>query len=283
MYYLGLDGGGSGCRAVLTDVTGAVLGRGGAGPANVFSNPEGALANVLAASAQAMAGVCEAREVVAVLGLAGVTVAGAGIAARLPFARARVETDVLTAVKGALRDTPGIVAALGTGAVFARQTETGLRVIGGWGLTLGDEGSGAWLGRGLCARALRAVDGLAANTRLLAEIVSETGGPAGVVRFATSATPADFAELAPRVAASNDPAARALMKAAEAHVAEAIDLLQPEGAPLPVVFLGGLGPAYAARLNARWPRAEPLGDGLDGALWLARQDQANNDPVRVAR
>lgn len=283
MYYLGVDGGGSGCRAVLADASGRVLGRGAAGPANVFSDPDGALANVLAASAQAMAGVCAAAEVTAVLGLAGVNATGAAIAARLPFAFSRVESDVLIAVRGAMRDAAGIVAAIGTGSVFARQLDGEIRAVGGWGLTLGDEGSGAWLGRSVCARALRAEDGLAPQTPLLAGIVTELGGASGVVHFAATATPADFAALAPRIVQGDDPAAVALMAEAVALVAASIDFLQRAGEPLPVVFLGGLGPAYAARIGARWPRALALGDGLDGALWLARGTQPNSDPVRVAR
>lgn len=284
MYYLGVDGGGSGCRAVLADAAGRILGRGAAGPANVFSNPEGAQANVLAASAQAMAGVCGANEVVAALGLAGVNVAGAGLAQKLPFARSRVETDVVIALKGALGDAPGIVATIGTGSVFARQQGGELRVIGGWGLTLGDEGGGAWLGRALCAQALSAADGLAENTPFLAEIVTDLGGPAGVVRFAAQATPADFAALAPRITNSDDTAALRLLELATEKVAAAIALLQPRAGSLPVVFLGGLGACYAARLSGRWPIGAPLGDALDGALRLALRFQAeNSDPVRVER
>jgi len=270
MYYLGVDGGGSGCRAVLADASGRVLGRGAAGPANVFSNPEGALSNVLAATQQAMAGVCEARQVIAALGLAGVNAAGDGIAARLPFAKSLVVPDILAAIKGALGDAPGIVAAIGTGSVFARQLDGQVTSVGGWGLVLGDEGSGAWLGRALCAQALRAADGLAAVTPLLAELETEFGGNAGVLRFAATATPADFATLAPRVVASNDPAAQALMADAVARVAEAIAHLQPADTALPVVFTGGLAPVFAARLSQRWPMTPALGDALDGALWLAR-------------
>ncbi|MDP3862125.1 MAG: BadF/BadG/BcrA/BcrD ATPase family protein [Phaeovulum sp.] len=283
MFYLGIDGGGSGCRAVLADASGRVLGRGIAGPANVCTDAEAALANVLVASAQAMAGVCVPAEVVAVLGLAGANVAAGVLAARLPFARVRIESDVLTSVKGAFHDDAGIVAVLGTGSVFARQMGGEIRSAGGWGLILGDEGGGAWLGRALLARALRAVDGHTPQTPLLAGIVTEFGSSAGVVQFAAQATPAEFAALAPRLVESDDAAAQALMREADTEVAAAIELLQPPAGRLPVAFLGGLGPIFAARLGGRWPRAESLGDALAGALWLARADQANKAPVRVAR
>ena len=81
------------------------------------------------------------------------------------------------------------------------------------------------------------------------------GGPAAIVAFGQRAAPADFAREVPRVLraeAAGDPAARAIMGEAEAAVAAAIDRLQADG-PLPVCFLGGLGPEFAGRLAARYP------------------------------
>jgi len=277
--WLGVDGGGTGCRAAVADAAGHVLGRGDAGPANIASDLPGALASILQASTAALSQIVGPNRAVAGLaalhaglGLAGANAAGAtdALITALPFALCRVETDAITAVKGALRDADGIVAALGTGSVFARQQAGTIRQIGGYGLVLGDEGSGARLGRSLLARALRAHDGLDAMTPLLSAIVDEWHGPDGVVRFAISARPADFGTLARRVVNSDDPAAVALMQAATADVARWINHLQ-QGAALPVVFIGGLGPTYAARLAGRWPIVPALGTSLDGALMLARE------------
>jgi glucosamine kinase len=80
----------------------------------------------------------------------------------------------------------------------------------------------------------------------------------------------DYAALAPRVLDSPDPAAQEIMAQATADVADSINVLQ-QGATLPVVFLGGLGPAFAARLAGRWPIVPALGTALDGALMLARE------------
>ncbi len=135
-------------------------------------------------------------------------------------------------MKGALRDGDGIVAALGTGSVFARQVGGRMQQIGGWGLHLGDEGSGAWIGRAVLARALRALDGLAERTPLLQALMDEAGGPAGLVTLAAGARPADFARFAPRVIDSDDPAAVAVMAQAEADVAASVAVLQ-EGGALP--------------------------------------------------
>jgi glucosamine kinase len=309
--YLGIDGGGTGCRAAVCDPSGRVLGKGRGGPANITSDIGAARENILAAARAALPGGARLEDLVAVMGLAGANVAGsvAEFTAGLPFARLRVVTDAMTAVAGALRDRDGVVAAIGTGSVFAVQRgvvggdwgpapsptgprtddgpignppghlgqneiveerDSALRQIGGWGLVLGDEGSGAWIGRMVLARCLRAVDGFVAMTPLMATVLAEMDGPDGIVAFARDAQPVEFAGLAPRVVGSDDPAALAVMAAGEAEVAAFIALLQGD-APLPVVFLGGLGPVYATRLAGRWAVMEALGTALDGALWLARR------------
>ena len=277
--FLGVDGGGTGCRAAVADASGRVLGRGEGSSANIWTNGEGALANILAATRAAMAAAGQGDDLArltAVLGLAGANVAGAAewLAGRLPFASARVESDALVALKGALAGEDGITATLGTGSVFGVQRAGAVRMIGGWGFLLGDHGGGARIGRAACEAALLAWDGLVEATPLLEAILAEHGGPAGIVAFGQTATPADFARITPRVLtaeAAGDPAARAVLAEAEAAVAAAIDRLQADRS-LPVCFLGGLGPEFARRLASRYPGMirPPRGTGLDGALAMAR-------------
>lgn len=268
---LGLDGGGTGCRAVLTDAAGAVLGRAEGGPANIMSDPEGAVA-ALTACAQAALGGHDPAQVTAVLGLAGANTSGAGdwLPPLLPFARARVVQDAVTAAAGALGAHDGIVAAMGTGSVFIRQLGGQVVTIGGWGPILGDEGSGNWLGRRFLAQVLRASDGLAAETPLTRATIARHGGRAGIVGFARAATGADFAAEVRHIQTSlDDPAAQQLLDDAARIVAQSIAVLQQDQA-LPVVFTGGLGPLYAGLLAGQWDQRAPLGTPLDGALRLAR-------------
>lgn len=269
--YLGIDGGGTGCRAAVADASGRILGRAEAGPANIASNLDAAAANILAASTAALAAAGGGQITAAGLGLAGANAAGAPerLRAALPFARVAVVTDAITAVKGALGTADGIVAALGTGSVFACQRGGTIRQIGGRGLALGDEGSGAWMGRALLAATLRAVDGYTPLTPLMETLLAEFGGPDGIVGHSVTARPADFATLAPRILASADPAAQAVLAQATADIAAAIALLQGDS-PLPVTFTGGLGATFAARLP-QWPQRAAKGTALDGALLLARQ------------
>lgn len=277
--FLGVDGGGSGCRVRLTDADGHMLAEAASGPANIALDPEGACANILTASTKAVVAAFPGQSpadvmagITAGLGLAGTVAAGAGdwLAARLPFARAVIESDAYTSTLGALGGQDGIVAAMGTGSVFAALRGGAYRQIGGWGFLLGDEGSGAVLGRRLVALALRAGDGLAAMTPLLARVLDRHGGAHGTVAWAIAARPADFAALAPDLFTSDDPAATAVLEVAGEEVAASIAHLQGPGA-LPVAWTGGLGPLWAARLGDRWPCVAPIGSALDGALLLARR------------
>lgn len=276
--FLGIDGGGTGCRAALADATGRVLARAEAGPSNIFSNRDLALENILAASqevARRATGTTDIlSQVRAGLGLAGANAAGAveWLGARLPFGSCRIETDALTAAKGALGQKDGIVAAIGTGSVFAIQRAGQVRQIGGWGFWLGDEGSGAVLGRSLLARALRARDGVHDMTPLLQSVLDHFETPDRLVAFSLTAKPADYAHWAPKLLNSDDPAARVILRQATDEVAATIAALQPDPA-LPVTFIGGLGAAYADLITV-WPQSPALGSALDGALMLAMEGQS---------
>lgn len=270
--FLGIDGGGTGCRAAVCDGAGVILGQGRAGPSNIASDPDGARANILAAASLALPAGASLDQLSSVMGLAGANVAHsvARFSAGLPFARLRIESDALIAVTGALQDSDGVVAAIGTGSVFASQRAGVVLQVGGRGHLLGDEASGAWIGRSILSRCLRAADGMEQMTPLLSGLLADHGGPGGIIAYAQSARPADLGAFAPLVAGSDDPAAQSVMTAADAHVVAYVTRLQGDSG-LPVVFLGGLGQVFAKRLADLWTVRPARGNGLDGALRLARQ------------
>lgn len=273
VFFLGIDGGGTGCRAAVADAGGHILGRGTGGPANINTNLDSAAASIMDATSQALKGTgATAGELVATLGLAGggMRAATERLGALLPFARVQIVNDGMTTARGALGPDDGILAAIGTGSVFAEQRGGRIRQVGGRGFLLGDEASGAVLGRTLLAKALRAADGFAAMTPLLQQVLDECGGIQGIIGFSNTARPVDFGSFAPRIVTSNDPAARQIFDDAVRQVGHAIATLQ-RGDRLPVVFAGGLGSYYAARLRGDWPVQEPRGTAVDGALDMARQ------------
>lgn len=193
------------------------------------------------------------------------------------FGAVTVSEDLDCAVAGALGPkADGFVAGLGTGSFLAGRREGTLRRVGGWGLVLGDEASGAWLGRALLARALHVRDGLAEPSALVVTVMDRFGNdPAEIVRFAATANPAAFATLAPMIAEAldaGDPAAADLLNAGAGWIERGLHGLgwRP-GARL--CLLGGLGPLYARALPSQLSEAivPPIGTALDGALALARQ------------
>lgn len=265
--FLGVDGGGSGCRMRLVDASGATLAEARGGPANIATDPDGARANLLAALEQILP---QGAQATAVFGLAGANAPGAAdlLARGFPLADLRIVSDALTSATGALGGQDGIVAAIGTGSVFASLRGGTFRQIGGWGPALGDEGGGAALGRRLLQHALRAATGLRGMTPLLAATLARFGGAEGVVGFGVTATAPDLATLAPALFTTDDPAAETILAEETAAFAPFIDLLQAKGI-VPVTWTGGLGPQWAARLKGRWPERAPQGTALDGAVRLA--------------
>lgn len=271
---IGVDGGGSGCRVAVADAAGTVLARAEGGPANIATDPEGAARSILAcaetAFREAAGSSALMREARAGLGLAGANARGAAerLAAALPFARCRVETDAMTAARGALGPEDGILAAIGTGSVFVRQKAGELRQFGGWGIVLGDEGSGARLGRAALRRALLAAEGFVPMTGYLADLLTRFGGAEGVIAFSLTARPSELAQLAPEITTSDDPACRAIWAKNVSDIAETLSFLRGDAA-LPVTFTGGLAHACAAALPDI-PQRPAKGTSLDGALMLAR-------------
>jgi glucosamine kinase len=89
------------------------------------------------------------------------------------------------------------------------------------------------------------------------------------VQFSLTAQPADYARLARHVvgfAGRGDPLGRALMEEGAAYIRASLTRLGWTNAE-PLVFTGGLGPAYAAHMGL--PVTAPQGTALDGALILA--------------
>jgi glucosamine kinase len=279
---LGVDGGGSHCRAALIHQGRRFEATGG--PANATSDPGGtrdALHLLLreVANRAGLSGLPEGTR--AFLAIAGVRddASAASLAGGLGLPGAVVAEDWTAAVAGALGTPDGIVAGIGTGSFLAVQRDGQRRSVGGWGLRLGDEASGAWLGLRALA-ALMAVEDAVAAPSAMTDTLRRRFAPGGTARgavtaFAACAGPHDLAALAPVVvacAAAGDPAAAALMRAGADYVARSARALGWT-ADLPLVLLGGLAPAYAEWLPPELTAAlrPPLGSALDGALRLAAE------------
>lgn len=272
MLVVGVDGGGTGCRAAV-EVDGHVCAVAEGGAANVTSDPETAIRNVVqAVEAAARQAKVDVSGAIAHVGLAGVMGQedAAWVAARLPFAQVAVSDDRPTMVAGALGNEDGSVAAIGTGSFVATRHRGEFRFAGGWGLAVSDQASGAWLGREVLARALMCFDGLEPYSALTVDVMREFGDDGNaIVSFSQKAAPSDFAEFAPMIvnaALAKDAIGVDLMATGARYLRSA---LKAVGCSSKVCLTGGVGPHYAPYLEGL-KCERPSGSALDGALMLAR-------------
>ena len=284
--FLGVDGGGSGCRARLADAGGAILGEGMAGPANPRFDPDHAVEAVENAARDALAAaglpVSRLADVYAGLGLAGVgqrRERDRVVARPHPFAGRVLETDAYVACLGAHSGDDGAVIVVGTGSCGQALIDGRAIRIGGWGFPVSDQGSGAWLGLEGLRVALAARDWLCEPTSLTEAILGRyNNDPEAVVAWLDGARPRDYAVLAPIVvahAAAGDQVGIALMRQAASDLSKMASYLLSKGAPR-LSLLGGLAAAMEPWLtdSVRAKLTAPLGDALDGALLLARRAAA---------
>lgn len=279
-FVLGIDGGGTSCRAALATVDGAVIGRAKSGAANIRTDLTGARSNIVDAARQAFIAAGQDPELIpqtpAILGLAGANVGTyrQQLEAILPFSISRVETDAEIALEGAVGSGDGAMAILGTGTAYMARKDGKSRAIGGWGFQVGDQGSGARIGRDLLEQTLLAHDGVRAASPLTdAMMAIFRNNPEDVVEFTTNAKPGDFGGFAPKVfehAQKGDAIANWIVDKAVGDVEASLGALGlSDGAPL--CLLGGLAPLYAPRLSARYQALlkPPLDDALGGAVQMA--------------
>ncbi|MEV2224588.1 BadF/BadG/BcrA/BcrD ATPase family protein [Nocardia vinacea] len=220
-------------------------------------------------------------------GAASAPAAAAALARRLaevPSAAAVVVTsDAITAHAGALGGSPGVVLAIGTGAVATAVDGAGrFTRVDGWGPQLGDEGSGGWIGLEGLRAALRAHDGRGPSTILTERVREHYGIELDVLPkyLGEHDNPALVAaEFAPVVAAAVDDTAAAIMAAAARALARTVlAAIERSGIrpPVPYAITGGLVKLGAPLLDPldnqithAIDRRDSLGDPIDGAALLA--------------
>jgi glucosamine kinase len=199
IYFLGIDGGGSGTRAVIINAQREVVGRGSAGPSSHYSlGPALAAQNCASAAAAA---VSDAQRLDPNFrsehihswgfGLAGVKREAdqtlmRGFLSEICFKPFVLETDVVAAHAGAFAGRPGIVVSAGTGMIILGADEYGDKFYAdGWGPILGDEGGGYWIGVEALRSVCRSLDNRTGPTRLTSPIFDQLGVRDGdeMVRF----------------------------------------------------------------------------------------------------
>ncbi len=299
---LGLDGGGSKTLALLADASGNVLGRGAAGASNYQNvGAQAAWAALDAAIAAAFADAGRAPEPLAAvcLGLAGVDrpedreLFARWAAGRFGVAAVIIANDAELVLAAGTPDGWGVALISGTGSiVFGRDRSGQMARAGGWGHTLGDEGSGYAIGAAALRAILRAFDGRGPETALTSSVLAywSLASPTDLVGqvYREGCGTAEIAELARLVdaaAGNGDRAALEILHEAGRELAITVEAVvrrlgMPAGAPLPCALAGG------TVVNGQSVRAAFLVAAADLGLWLdpiTSVSEPAQGAVRLAR
>ena len=299
-YYLGLDGGASKTAALVIDENKQPLGQGLAGGSNHLRvGIEVATRNIERAVNVALveAGIAIRQIEYAYCGIAG---------ADHPVHRQRVidslkiffprgnfivDTDARIALTGAIGFGSGVVIISGTGSVSFGRNDAGTEArAGGWGPTLGDEGSGYAIGREALSAIVRAHDGRGRQTKMTELLCYDYDmcTPEDLPRFVYATTThaddiARYLKLVIEAAELGDEVAIEILQRSGRELADCVNAvahrLKMQESEFPVAYVGGafhagellLGPMRAAVLAAS-PKSTlgpPKNTPVEGAAMMA--------------
>ena len=206
--YIGIDGGGSKCRATIYASDFSIVGTGVAGRANPLHGLAQTFQSIEESTQLALADAglksSDSTRLIAGLGLAGVNVS------RLyeqvlnwqhPFACMYLTTDLHTACIGAHEGGDGAVIITGTGSCGYAHVAGEELCLGGHGFGLGDKGSGAWLGQQASEQVLLALDGFGEKTILTERLFAHfnVNNAMGIVDNLAGQSSSTYAKLARNV------------------------------------------------------------------------------------
>ena len=308
-YYLGVDGGGTNCRVRLADEDLNTLAEVTNGRANLqLEGGEPAYRSIVDGTREVFAtsGIAHAEgaNTYACFGMAGGRLPSARDAFEArswPFAGVKVYDDIDIARAGAHGGEDGAVIIVGTGSAALALVDGQRHQCGGWGFHIGDQMSGAILGRELVRIAVEAADGLVEGSPLTEAVIRQLGGSIDavmdwsfpkVVRPAEVApvngkppattlgrAPAEYGGLMPLFFdyfEQGDPVARRLMALQLGYIDNYVAWFKQRGART-LAAVGGFGTRLYPLLIERYgsfivtPRDEPL----HGAVILAKQNFAS--------
>lgn len=286
-YFLGIDGGGSKCKARLEGASGNLLGEHVSGPANPMRDYELAMTSLQ----DAIKGVFDSAKLSAdcaikthaVIGLAGLNIPSCLHKMnewQHPFASLKFTTDLHIACVGAHERASGSIVIIGTGSSGIVCEGTQQFEYGGHGFMLGDKGSGAWFGAESIRYSLETIDGIQPSSSFTVKLLDtlNCGSVHDVVEQYSYASSTQFAQLAPLLfdyADFNDPIAIHIVKEGAIYINQLCrQMLQKK--PQRLSSIGGLSHKVIPWLapDVQSILRPPLNSPEVGAILIARQQKA---------
>ena len=161
-----------------------------------------------------------------------------------------LHNDVEIAMKGALGGKDGIVVIAGTGSIAFSINEGKTKRTGGWGFSIGDEGSAYWIGNKTLNAFSKEADGRLPKGELYNIVMKECGfgDPYELISYVNETLKfkreeiAKFSLICSKAAEKNDEVAISIFNDAGKEIAELINLLLIDFKEdnVPVSYIGGV-------------------------------------------
>ncbi len=291
--FLGIDGGGSKCKAIVMNENNEILGTGVAGPGNPLHGFEQATHSITQSAKLALedAGLShvDLSELYAGIGLAGVNLPvlfDQMLAWQHPFKQMFLATDLHIACLGAHQGEDGAVMIVGTGSCGFSYIDGQEFIIGAHGFPHGDKGSGAWFGLQAAKQVLLSIDGVVEPSIMNDELLTKLGceNDTALVEAIAGKTATYYAQLANLVfdaANRGDKVALAIVKEGAEYINSIARTLWRKQ-PSRMSMIGGL----TIRLKPWLDKAiqaqlsEPLNAPEVGSVLFARSEVAKKAQIK---
>lgn len=287
LYYVGIDGGGTSCRARIRDEQGNFIGEAKSDSANIMLGAEIAMESILDSITQAaqQGGLSEKQFAQMHVGLA---LAGAEhksswqkfMALSHPFASIVLNTDAYGACVGAHNGDDGAIMIAGTGSCGIYLQGSEQHVVGGREFPISDQGGGAVMGLRLIQQVLLAEDGIGEKTPLAEHVMAHFDNDVDqIVAWSKTALPRDYGQFSPAIfkhAEQGDSLAIAMLKQTAADVEMFLVALNRKGATR-ICLMGSIAERIKAWLSPpvqSWV-VTPQFDAIEGALMFAGKPAHN--------
>lgn len=259
-FFLGIDGGGSKCKAVVANQQGEVLGSGIGGPANPIQGYQKTIDSILNATEKALAdaGLSDVKyhNLIAGVGLAGVNLPQPFQLMsqwQHPFSAFYLTTDLEIANIGAHDGSDGAVIIVGTGSCGFSSIAGRKISFGGHGFPMGDVGSGAWIGLEAVKHTLLVLDGFLPQSQLAQTICQQFSVDSGLALSEKLAgrSSHQFARIASLVFAcadEEDKVAKLIVAQAIEYISQMLNLIL-QNSPQKISMIGGLAKFVLPRLS----------------------------------
>ncbi|MDD9176976.1 MULTISPECIES: N-acetylglucosamine kinase [Aliivibrio] len=285
--YVGIDGGGTSCRARIRDAQGELLGEAKSGSANILLGINVAMDSIITAITQAAAQSKLSESDFSAMHV-GLALAGAEQKSAWhnfmqlphPFASLTLNTDAYGACLGAHKGENGAIMIAGTGSCGIYIQDGQQHVVGGREFPISDQGGGAIMGLRLIQYTLLASDEIKPATALTEHVLAHFNHDIdSIVDWSKTARPCDYGQFSPAIfsfALQGDDLAIEMLQQTAADIEMFLTALNKRGATK-IALMGSIGERIVEWLSPsiRQYLVQPQFDAIEGGIMMAGKTEHN--------